>query len=371
MRYTDFKGKKLSFLGLGAMRLPQQGEGWGMPIIHDEAEALVDYAIANGINYFDTAYIYHGGDSEVLLGKALKKHPRESFYVADKYSLNAEPDYKKQFKTQLERLQMDYIDFYLLHAIQDNTVDKYLTNGCIEYFEEQMKLGRIKHLGFSFHGSMEALKKMTARRQWDFALIQVNYLDWHHNNAKNMYEHLSEHNTPVMVMEPVHGGLLARLNDVSAAPLLEANPDASLASWAVRFVAELPNVAVMLSGMSSIDQAKDNIKTISDAKPLSADEHKRIKKAAQLFYETIGAVCTNCRYCVKDCPKNLDIPYFLQTFNSSKTGGEWRLNRLKALPENAQPSACINCGICIKLCPQNIEIPKFMNEMSETIKKLP
>ena len=367
MRYTDFKGKRLSLLGMGAMRLPQQGQGWGMPVIHDEAEALIDHILAQGINYIDTAYIYHHGESEVLLGNALKKHPRESYYLADKYSMNAEPDFKKQFETQLERLQTDYIDFYLLHAVGDMTVDKYLSNGCIEYFEEQIAAGRIKHLGFSFHGSMPALHKMTSHRQWEFALIQVNYLDWFHNNAKEMHDHLTEKGIPVMIMEPVHGGLLARLNEESAAPLLAHSPDASLASWAVRFVADLPNIAVILSGMSNTQQADDNIATITNAKPLGETEMKAVKEAAVIFYKTLGAACTNCRYCVKDCPKGIDIPYLLQTFNSSKTGGEWRLARLGVLPEEKQPKGCVGCGICVKLCPQDLDIPRFMKEMAETM----
>jgi len=369
MIYKNFKGTKLSLLGLGAMRLPQKGEGWGMPIIHDEAEELIDYALANGINYFDTAYIYHGGESEVLLGNALKKHPRESFYVADKYSMNAEPDYKKQFETQLERLQMDYIDFYLLHAVQDTNIEKYLSNGCIEYFEELKSQGKIKHLGFSFHGSPEAMERMTAHRQWDFCLMQLNYLDWHHNNAKVLYDHLVEKGIAVQVMEPVHGGLLARLNDEAAAPLLAADHDASLASWALRFVAELPGVAVVLSGMSNIEQAADNIATISKLQPLTAEEHATILEASTIFNRTIGVTCTDCRYCVKDCPKGLAIPYLLHTYNSSRTGGEWRLNRLAALNVDKQPAACISCGVCVKICPQNLDIPKFMNEMAGVLAK--
>ncbi|MDR2167931.1 MAG: aldo/keto reductase [Clostridiales bacterium] len=368
MKYTNFKDEKLSLLGMGAMRLPQKGEGWGMPIIHDEAEALIDFCLEQGINYFDTAYIYHGGESEVLLGNALKKHPRDSFYVADKYSMNAEPDYKLQFETQLKRLQMDRIDFYLLHAVQDTTVDQYLTNGCIEYFLEQRAAGRIKYLGFSFHGSPEALVKMTNHRDWDFVLMQLNYLDWFHNNAKELYEHLRSKNIPVMVMEPIHGGLLAKLNDEAAAPLLEAAPEKSLASWALRFVANLPGIAVVLSGMSNQEQAEDNLATIKALAPLTSDEEALIIKAADIFNKTIGATCTDCKYCVEHCPQGLNIPYLLHTYNSSKTGGIWRLNRLKALPEDKQPAACISCNVCMKYCPQNLEIPKFMDEMAENLK---
>ena len=369
MRYTDFNGKKLSLLGMGAMRLPQHGEGWGMPIKHAEAEALIDYVYAQGINYFDTAYIYHGGDSEVLVGKALAKYPRESFYVADKYNLAAEADFKLQFENQLERLQMDYIDFYLLHAVADNNIDTYLTNGCIEYFLEQKKLGRIRHLGFSFHGSLSALEKMTAHRDWEFALIQLNYLDWHHNDAKALYEHLVSKCIPIQVMEPIHGGLLTKLTDEGLEMFKKAEPNKSVASWALRFVADLPGISVILSGMSNEEQATDNITTIKEAKPLTDAEQDMVLKVSTLYHQTNFATCTSCMYCVKDCPKGLDIPYLLNTYNIYKKSGEWRLFRLNALAEDKRPSACADCGICLKHCPQNLEIPKYLTDMAGMMNK--
>jgi hypothetical protein len=364
-----FKEKSLSLLGMGAMRLPQKGEGWGMPIIHDKAEELIDYVISQGINYFDTAWIYHGGESEVFLGNALKKYPRESFYVADKYSVAAEPNFSYKFEEQLKRLQMDYIDFYLLHAVADQNIDKYLSNGCIEYFMEQKAKGRIKHLGFSFHGSPAALRRMTAHHPFEFTLIQLNYLDWFHGNAKELYEHLREKNIPIMVMEPVHGGLLANLTDEGNAILKEADESRTIASWAIRFVADLPGIAVVLSGMSNLDQAKDNIASISENKPLTENEKEMLKEVSRLKLEKIAATCTRCNYCLKDCPKQLDIPYLLNTFNNYKAGGEWRLLRLGALPEDKKPMACVKCGICTKLCPQNLDIPKFMGEMAEIMGK--
>ena len=370
MRFTKFKDISLSLLGMGAMRLPQEGEGWGLPIVYDQAQEIIDYCMAQGVNYYDTAYIYHNGDSEVFLGKALAKYPRESFYVADKYNLPANADYKAQFEEQLERLRMDYIDFYLLHGISDDAADKYLTNGCIEYFAEQKSKGRIKYLGFSFHSTPPVLPKITSRHDWDFAMIQLNYLDWFHGEAQGLYNHLKEKKIPIMVMEPIHGGMLANLSDKSNAMLLSEEPKKSIASWALRFVSDLPDITVILSGMSNVEQAKDNIATIKESKPLSKNNNELLQKISTELFKTIAATCTNCRYCLNDCPKQLDIPTMLNVYNEYKAGGEWRLSRLTALPQEKQPQACTQCGICVKLCPQNIDIPAFMSDMAEQIKKL-
>ena len=370
MRYTNFKGISLSLLGMGAMRLPQKGEGWGLPIVYDQAREIVDYCMAQGVNYFDTAYIYHNGDSEVFLGKALSKYPRESFYVADKYNLPANADFKAQFEEQLKRLQMDYIDFYLLHGIQDNSVDSFLNNGCIEYFIEQKKQGRIKYLGFSFHSTAPVMPKITARHDWDFAMIQLNYLDWFHGESQELYKHLREKGIPIMVMEPIHGGLLANLSDESNALLRKAEPDKSIASWALRFVADLPDITVILSGMSNMEQVKDNIATMKEGKPLSDNDKELLRNISMELFKTIAATCTNCRYCLNDCPKELDITTMLTVYNEYKAGGEWRLGRLTALPKDKQPSACTNCGICVKLCPQSLDIPAYMTDMTEQIAKM-
>ncbi|MCL2855842.1 MAG: aldo/keto reductase [Defluviitaleaceae bacterium] len=371
MHYNKFKGIELSHLAMGCMRFPQKGEGWGMPIIHDEAQEVIDHCMANGINYYDTAYVYHHGESETFLGEAMKKYPRESFYYADKYTMNAEPDYKKQFATQLERLQTDYIDFYLLHAVGDNTIDRYITNGCIEYFLELKAQGKIKYLGFSFHGSPDALRKMTARHDWDFAMIQLNYFDFWHCGHDDFYHHLQEKNIPIMIMEPVHGGLLANLTDEGNALLKAARPDKSIASWAMRFFFDLPGIATILSGMSNMEQTEDNLATFSENEPLSDEEKEILKKASTLLYESIAAKCTACKYCLDNCPANLDIPYLLTTYNNYKTGGgAWRLNRLLALPESERPEACVHCHICVNDCPQNLDIPSLMKEMEEILAKV-
>lgn len=370
MRYTKFKDISLSLLGMGAMRLPQEGEGWEMPILYDQAQELIDYCMEQGVNYYDTAYIYHNGQSEEFLGKALAKYPRETYYIADKYNIVAKPDYKDQFEEQLQRLQMDYIDFYLLHGISDDTVDDYLNTGCIEYFIEQKEKGRIKYLGFSFHSTPPVMPQITARFDWDFAMIQLNYLDWFHGEAQGLYNHLREKDIPIIIMEPVHGGLLANLSDESNALLRQAEPEKSIASWALRFIANLPDIIVVLSGMSNMEQTKDNIATINEGKPLSKDDEQMLLKVSTELFKTIAATCTDCCYCINDCPEQLDIPTLLSVYNEYKAGGEWRLSRLKALPKERQPEACTSCGICVKLCPQDLDIPAYMSDMAEQLRKM-
>jgi len=369
LRYTKFNNESLSLLGMGIMRMPQEGEGWDNPIIYDQSEEIIDYCMAQGINYYDTATIYYKGGSETFLGGALSKYPRDSFYVADKYNLEAEPDFRLQFQEQLERLKMDRIDFYLLHGISDGNVSEYLSNGCIEYFLEEKKNGRIKYLGFSFHGTPDSLRQIIPRHQWDFAMIQLNYYDWYHGCAKEQYELLAKNDIPIMVMEPVYGGKLAELTEEAKAILLEAEPNKSIASWALRFVMALPGVSVVLSGMSSLEQVKDNVATFDEYKELSENDKELLKKASTLLVKSIGALCTSCRYC-SDCPKGLDIPDLLSAYNEYKAGGDWRLKRLKVLPKEKRPEACTRCGLCVHHCPQNLDIPKYIEEMVEKIKEI-
>ncbi len=228
MQYHEFKGEiRLSQLGMGAMRLPQTEEGFAKPIDEACAEELIDYCIAHGVNYFDTAYIYHGGQSETFLGRVLKKYPRDSYFVADKFNVQADPDFAEQFSRQLDRLQMDSIDFYLLHGMTDKLIPDYLENGAPAYFAEQKRLGKIRYFGFSFHGSPGALRQVLEKHDWDFAQIQLNYYDWFHGTAREQYEILREHNLPIMVMEPAHGGMLADLPGDNNQRLLAANPQGS------------------------------------------------------------------------------------------------------------------------------------------------
>jgi hypothetical protein len=365
MIYKTFKGIKLSTLGMGNMRLPEKDTDSGKVIEYDKAKEIIDYAVANGVNYFDTSYIYHNGESEAFTGKALSEYPRDSYYVADKFNFQAQPDYRIQFPEQLERLNMDHIDFYLLHGIQDNFIDDILASGCIDYFKQMKSEGRISYFGFSFHGCEESLMKMLdANPEWDFVQIQLNYYDWEYGNQQKLYRILEARNIPVMVMEPVHGGLLAKLNDSAAALLKEADPDASLASWALRWVSDLPGVQVTLSGMGDMAQIKDNINTFSEKKPLTDSDREFLKQAAAMLRPDIAMPCTGCRYCVPNCPKGLDIPRLLIAYNDLKSDSTWRLGNLFGLPKDKQPAACIGCGACTAHCPQSLPVPEAMAEMS-------
>ena len=370
MRYKEYKEiKDLSRLGMGLMRLPVLDGDYGR-IDYEKAKAIIDRCMKNGINYYDTAYIYHNGKSEEFAGKALAGYPRESYYIADKFNFQAEPDYEKQFEEQLRRLQMDYIDFYLLHGIQDNFQDDILSSGCIDYFDEQKKNGRIHYLGFSFHGNPENLRKMLDQYPWDFVQIQLNYYDWYFGHAKELYEILETAQIPVMVMEPVHGGLLANLTDDAAAVLKEYSPDASQASWAMRWVMGLPGVQVVLSGMSDTVQAEDNLTTFDQAIPLSDEEQHLIYQAATIQRKAVAVPCSSCRYCCADCPAGLDIPELLKYYNDYKLGGAWRLAGISAMPEEKRPTACIGCGSCTRHCPQGLETPKYMEELKNVLNEM-
>lgn len=371
MIYKEFKdGIKLSALGMGVMRMPVL-DGDNSKIDYEKGQEIIDRCMAEGINYYDTAYIYHGGKSEEFLGKALSKYPRDSYYITDKFHQGAEPDYRKQFSEHLARLNADYIDFFLLHSLGDARIPWILESGCIPYFDEMKKQGKIHYFGFSYHGSPEALDKFLDVYPWDFCQLQLNYYDWYHGDAKRLYEVAEKHGVKVMVMEPAHGGLLADLAPEAKAIMQERAPEASDASWAMRFVKELPNVLVVLSGMKTPEVVNDNVKTFSEEAPLSRKDHEAIRKAASIQYHQVAVPCTECRYCCTECPKGLDIPLLLKEYNGAMlgggmNGGAWRLiNIVGTLPVEKRPSACIGCGVCAKRCPQNFDIPKYMKELTE------
>lgn len=368
MQYKLYRdGLKLSRLGMGVMRLPVLN-GDDSKIDYSEAKKIIDQCMKSGINYYDTAYIYHEGKSEEFIGRALAEYPRNSYYIADKYYLPANPNYKDQFSQQLERLQMNYIDFYLLHGLQDNFMDEILNNGCISYFDALKKQGKIKYLGFSYHGSMSKLPEVLEAYQWDFAQIQINYYDWYFGDAKALYDILGDKEIPIIVMEPVYGGLLANLKGESGDILKEISPDRSQASWAMRWVKDLDNVQVVLSGMSDANQIQDNLNTFDDETPLTEEEHEQIKKVAKIQNSLVDVGCTDCKYCCSYCPEELDIPGLLKAYNESKIGGEWRLAGLEALPKDKLPSACSKCYLCIKHCPQKINIPEHMEKLAKILK---
>ena len=369
MKYKKFKDIELSTLGMGMMRLPLLKEG-SQAIDHKKAQEIIDYVYSRGVNYYDTAYIYHEGESEVFLGKALSKYPRESYYIADKFKYSANPDFKVQFADQLKKLQVEYIDFYLLHGLADNNYKKVLDCGCVEYFKELKEKGIIKYLGFSFHGKPAVLKEIVDNYEFDFVQIQLNYYDWYYGTAKEQYGILTKKDIPVMVMEPIHGGMLVNLNDEAGTVLKKADDSMSYASWALRFVRDLENVYVTLSGMSTLEVAKENIKTFSDDKRLTQKHLEAIKESCDKTQESVGVVCTGCRYCIHHCPKGLDIPYLLKLYNEYKLGGTWRLARLKGEDPTKLPSQCISCGACTRMCPQQIKVYEYLKEMASDFEAL-
>ena len=370
MQYKSFKDEvQISRLGMGNMRLPVKTDVPGEPVDYERAKAIVDAAVAAGVNYFDTAYIYHNGESEGFTGRALAEYPRDSYFVADKFNFQAQPDYRAQFAEQLERLGLDRIDFYLLHGIQDYFSEDIIASGCIEYFDRMKREGKIRWLGFSFHGSIPVLKRMLDIYDWDFVQIQLNYYDWYCGEAREQYEILHEAGIPVMVMEPVHGGMLAKLEPEAEKLLKYAAPEASAASWAMRFVLGLEGVQVVLSGMSDIEQLTDNAATFSACEPLKDVEQTLVKRVCEIQHASVAVACTGCRYCTPNCPKGLDIPRLLKAYNDAKIGGTWRLTNL-VLPEDEMPGNCIGCGACASHCPQSFRIPDYLKELDEMVESL-
>ncbi len=374
MIYREFQGIQLSQLGFGTMRLPLLADG---TIDEPQVQKMTDYAMEHGINYFDTAYPYHGGNSERVIGRALKKYPRESFYLADKYpghQVAAVYDPAAIFEEQLEKCGVDYFDFYLLHNVYENSMDVYLDPqwGILDYFKEQKRLGRIKHLGFSSHARVETLKKFLeiCGEDMEFCQIQLNYLDWTLQQAREKCELLAEHNIPVWVMEPVRGGKLAKLSEEQEKEMKTLRPEESIAAWALRFLQEIPGVTVILSGMSNMEQMADNVKTFEKRNPLSAEETNIIFEVAEGMKDSVP--CTACRYCCDGCPKGLNIPMLLAVYNEIRvTPNVNSVMSIQFMPEDKKPTACIACGKCMKICPQNINIPQAFKDMNEIMKGIP
>lgn len=374
MNTKPFHNLHLSTLGMGNMRLPQKGVASNAPIDWEASAQIIDYALEHGVNYFDTAWVYNNGESERCLGAALKRHAadRDKFYIADKFNIDATTDYEMVFEEQLRRLQVDYIDFYLIHCLMDSNINRYIESGAIEYFEEQKRKGRIKYLGFSSHSSVETLRRFADIRQWDFAQLQINYYDWRYSETVKEYSILEERNIPCMVMEPVRGGKLAVLPEKAEKLLKTAHPDWSMAAWAMRFVQSLPNVLVVLSGMSNMEQIEDNVKTFSSDKPGLSDEDKALlDKACEMFRAYIHVPCTGCRYCTAECPQQINIPEFISVYNKFKVNGTWGIKSdLENIVTEGKPADCLQCGACMKHCPQSIQIPDLMGNVVDMVNSL-
>lgn len=370
MIYSEFKNKKLPLLGFGTMRLPVRADG---EIDRETFQMMVDYAMENGVNYFDTAWPYHSGLSETELGLALEKYPRDSYYIATKYpghqvSKNYDP--AAVFERQLKKCGVDYFDFYLLHNVYENSLDVYMDEkwGIFEYFKEQKKLGRIKHLGFSTHATTETMKKIldVMGDDMEFCQIQLNYVDYTLQDGIGKIKLLGERNIPIWVMEPVRGGKLCRLSDKDETVLRDLRPNESIAAWGFRFLQDIPGVKMVLSGMSSMEQMHDNVKTFEKAIPLSEKERTVLLNIAEQLKDSIP--CTACRYCTDGCPAGLDIPMLIANYNELRFEPSVNTSmRLDALPDDKLPTACISCGKCTQICPQKIDIPAVMKAFSQKL----
>ncbi len=375
MIYKDFQGLKLSALGMGNMRLPII-DGMNDKIDEKAVEEMFDYAIEKGVNYFDTAWGYHDGMSELVVGKLLQKYPRESFYLATKfpgYDVSNMSKVEEIFEKQLEKTGMEYFDFYLFHNVCEVNIDGYLDEkyGIMNYLLKQKENGRIKHLGFSVHGSYDTMKRFMDAygEHMEFCQIQLNYIDIDFQNAKAKMDMLKEYNIPVWVMEPVRGGKLANLAPEYENRLKALRPEESMVGWAFRFLQTLPDVTVTLSGMSNFEQLKENIAIYEEEKPLDDAEYKELMDIASDMVKKIALPCTACRYCTTHCPKGLNIPELLDIYNEHIfTGGGFLAGfAVSAMPEEKRPQQCVGCRSCEAVCPQSIKISEALKDLVEKI----
>ena len=375
MIYKNFQGENLSALWLGCMRLPVL-EGKDARIDETAAKEMVDFAMAQGINYYDMAWGYHEGNSELVIGRALASYPRETFFLATKfpgYDLSNMDKVEEIFEKQLEKCGVEYFDFYLFHNVCEMNIDAYLDEkyGIFPYLVEQKKRGRIRHLGFSAHGSVEVMKRFLEAygSEMEFCQIQLNYLDWNFQDAKGKVELLKEWKLPVWVMEPLRGGRLAKLTEDEEAKLLALRPEEKIPAWAFRFLQTIPEVTVVLSGMSDFSQLTENLHTFETEEPLKEQETEALLKIADgLLGGTLP--CTACHYCVIHCSQGLEIPKLIALYNEHCfTGGGFLAPMvLSAEPQEKQPGACVGCRSCEAVCPQGIKISEAMADFAEKLK---
>ena len=375
MIYKDFRGKELSLYGMGAMRLPVV-DGDDSRIDEAATFEMVDYAIEHGVNYFDTAWGYHGGNSETVIGKALSRHPREEYYLADKfpgYDLSNMDKVEEIFEEQLRKCGVDHFDFYLFHNVCELNIDAYLDPkyGIHDYLMEQKRNGRITHLGFSVHGSYDVMKRFLDAygKDMEFCQVQLNYVDWGFQDAKAKVELLRSMGIPCWVMEPVRGGRLANLSDAETEVLKGMRPDETPVAWAFRFLQSIPEVTVILSGASNLEQMSQNIAICEQDRPLEGKEVENLLALGRSMVDAKAAPCTACKYCLSHCPKGIDIPRMIELYNEHVfTGGGFIAPMaLAAVPQDRQPSSCIGCGKCAEVCPQRIDIPGIMKDFTEKL----
>lgn len=363
-RRIDSLGENISRLGYGGMRFPKKGDAVDV----EEAVKLLRKAYDMGVNYFDTAVVYHKGESEKIFGKAFEIYDRETYMLADKMSIwvcKTEQEMKDLFFRQLETLKTDYIDFYLVHSLNRNHYKKVKEFHCVEFLQEMKRQGKIRHLGFSFHDTYPVFKEILDDYDWDFAQIQLNYLDWQGQGAEQLYRELEKRNLPCMVMEPVRGGYLASIDKERAKPFLQMEPDRSIASWAIRWVSSLPQVAVVLSGMSDLEQLEDNVSLLTNFEPMNEQELAAVDTVVESIRKVNDVPCTGCRYCM-DCPMGVDIPEIFAVYGRLKIFENEKdfVEDYGEIVDNKNSAQnCVNCGKCMSHCPQMISIPEKLKKI--------
>lgn len=366
-------------LGFGLMRLPTLSSDDWTKIDYQKAKQMVDKFMSEGFNYFDTAYVYHGGNSEKFFGEVVaKRYPRDSFILTDKmptFKIKEAEDYPRIFDEQLERCQVDYFDYYFLHSIGSSVYDKIQEHKGFEFIAKKKAEGKIRHIGFSFHDDAKTLDKiLTEHPETELVQIQLNYIDWEDAGvqSRECYEVCLKHGVDIAVMEPLKGGALANLPEKAANLLKQKEKDMSIASWGIRFAASLPKVMVVLSGMSNDEQLCDNMGYMKDFKPLSDEEIALVHKAADITMKTIAIPCTSCKYCIETCPQNIAIPEYFALYNN-----QYQFGMLPGLPTtfrnitatHGKPSDCIECGVCESHCPQHLNIIESLKKVSDRFEK--
>lgn len=376
MIYKQFQDLQLSALGMGAMRLPVIG-GDDAKIDQLAVDRMVDVAMERGINYYDTAWGYHSGSSEIAIGRSLGRYPRERWHLATKfpgYDLSNMNQVKTVFERQLEKCGVDYFDFYLFHNVCEMNIEAYLDPkyGIFDYLTEQKRSGRIRHLGFSAHGSREVIQRFLEAygKGMEFCQLQMNYLDWSFQDVKNKAALLAEYQIPIWVMEPLRGGKLASLAEEDAAKLKALRPDETIPAWAFRFLQSIPGVTVTLSGMSNMQQLEENLSTFEAEHPLNQQEMETLLGIADSMVQKTSVPCTACRYCTSHCPQSLDIPMLLELYNEHcfTGGGFIAPMALMAVPEEKHPAACIGCRSCEAVCPQQIRISEALADFAQKLR---
>ncbi len=408
-RVNPGTGDKVSLLGYGMMRLPQTGEAADAPVDQEMVNRQIDYALEHGINYFDTSPAYCEGLSEKATGDALKRYDRSSYFIATKLSNFAPETWSREasiemFENSLKELQTDYVDYLLLHAIGTGSgmkefYSRFIDNGILDYLVEQKAAGRIRNLGFSYHGDVAVFDRALAwhdegKYHWDFVQIELNYLDWEHakqinpenTDAKYLYAELHKRHIPVVVMEPLLGGRLAKVPDFISTKLRQREPERSIASWAFRFAGTPEDVLCVLSGMTYMEHLIDNTRTFSPLVPISEEENRFLMGVASDIVDLKNIPCTGCRYCMP-CPYGLNIPAIFAHYNKCINEGnfpnhgpedpDYKCARRafligydRSVPKLRQASHCIACGQCVSHCPQRIAIPAQMRKIDKFVEKL-